>query len=297
MLEIVKGYLKKREVKFKEDIPTRDLCTLKIGGLASIVAEPLDYNQLAEVVAFLESNKIEYKIVGRMSNILPRDERYEGVIVRTVRLCDFSALGHRISVGAGEMLPSLAHKLADTSLDGLCELSGIPGTLGGAIACNAGAFGREIGELVESVLVYDRIDGGIVSLLQSELSFSYRKSVFSEGRFILLLATLNLCQGERTALLKRITELKSKRLATQPTEPSAGSVFKRSGEHIPSMLIDKCGLKGRRVGGCVISEKHAGFIVNRESATAEDFKCLAKIAEDEVFSRYGVRLQREVEYL
>ena len=297
MLEIVKGYLKKREVKYKESADLSRLSTVRIGGEAKILAEPQTIEELSDLLAFLKNNKIKCKILGRMSNVIPSDKPYDGVVVRTLGVKGLRLDGKVITVSTGEMLPSLALRLAELGIDGLTPLSGIPGTVGGSIVGNAGAFGTEIAELVKSVTVYDGLEGGIITLPGTDLGFSYRSSILKNGRFTVLSAELSLGYGERDALIEQIKKYKELRLDKQPTEPCAGSVFKRSADYAASMLIDRCGLKGRRVGGAMISKKHAGFIINTGGAFQSDYIRLAAIAEKEVLLRFGVRLEREVEYL
>ena len=297
MLEIVKGYLKKREVEYKENVLMSNLSTVRIGNIARVVAFPKSTSELTELTRFLSNNKIRNKIVGRMSNIVPSDTPYEGVLIRITGVRGYFVSGNTLTVNAGESLSSLACNLARSSLGGLEELSGIPGTVGGAIVGNAGAFGREISELVKEVRVFDKVDNVTSDLSNSELNFSYRSSLLKNDRFVVLSAKLKMCASDSNTLLKRLCEFGKIRKEKQPAEPSSGSVFKRPVGYIAAKLIDECGLKGTKIGGAVISEKHAGFIVNRRDATAKDYSTLCGIAEEEVFQRFGVRLEREVEFL
>ena len=297
MLESVIKDLKKRDVEIGENIPMKRIGSIGIGGDARIVIAPKTLEQFVSILNYLKNIQIKHKIVGRMTNLLPCDQPYEGVLVRSAGLLGYSLENGILKVNAGESLPGLSSKLSRIGLGGLEELSGIPGTLGGAVVGNAGAFGREIADLVESVTVLDQSSGKVTVLSNSDLSFGYRHSALKGSGLILLSAKLRLYSADPGVLTERIHRFRNERSIKQPKEPSVGSVFKRCGEHAASKLIDSCGLKGRRIGGAEISSVHAGFIVNKGGATAEDFKKLAILCEAEVYKRYGIRLEREVEYL
>lgn len=299
MTEEILGFLKANDVKYTRDEYLSRLSTVKIGGMADFVAYPDSEDKLIRLVEFLEEEKIEYKILGRMSNVLPADARYRGVIVRTdlMRRVDFQ--DNIIVAEAGISLPRLSSLCQDMSLSGLEELSGIPGSLGGAILGNAGAYGREISDLVIDVSAYDIDCKTVVEIPTERLGFGYRTSAFKASRLVILSARLGLTFGDKDKIQTKIREISTKRRNSQPTsKPSLGSTFKRPGENIyPWRLIDECGLRGFSIGGAAISEKHAGFIVNQGNATSADYLAVASYVKNTVQEKTGVNLEYEFEIL
>lgn len=292
-------FLKMNDVEYKENASLAAISTVKIGANADLIVYPNNIDKLVSLVSFFRKSKIRHKILGRMSNVLPPDENYCGVIVRTNRFCDYKIKGNLISASAGAFLPYLAKKTADAGLSGLEELSGIPGSLGGAVAGNAGAFGREISDLVESVRVFDVNSGVISDLKSNELGFKYRTSIFKSQELIILSASLRTCYSDKICIFSKISEYAKRRRGTQPVGfPSLGSTFKRPGDGIyAAKMIDECGLKGYKIGGASISERHAGFIVNVGGATASDYLSLADYATECVYRKFGINLEKEIEIL
>ena len=292
-------FLKMNDVEYKENICLSSISPIKIGGCAWIVAYPNSEEKLIRLACFLENEKIKYKILGRMSNVLPPDESYEGVIIRTDKFCDLKVDGSSITASAGAPLAYIAGIACKNGLSGLEELSGIPGSIGGCIIGNAGAFGREIAELISSVAVYCLDSKSLVCFSPDECGFEYRYSHFRGDRYIVLSATLSLAYGDPLIIRRRMDEFKQRRLRTQPTDkPSLGSCFKRvSADLSAARLIDECGLKGKGFGGAMISDKHAGFIVNTGGATAYDYITLSDFAAAQVYEKYAIRIEREVEII
>ena len=299
MTEEILGFLKANDVEYKRDESLSRLSTVRIGGICDIIAYPDSEDKLVRLVEFLEEGKIKYKILGRMSNVLPPDDRYRGVIVRTDLLNEVSLDGNLSTVGAGISLPKLSAICSNASLSGLEELSGIPGSLGGAIFGNAGAYGREISDLVIGVRAYDIDSKTIVELPGEIIGFSYRTSAFKSSRLVIISAKLGLSFGDKDEIQSKIREISTKRRTSQPINmPSLGSTFKRPSENVyPWRLIDECGLRGFAIGGAAVSEKHAGFIVNQGNATSADYLAVASYVKNTVQEKTGVNLEYEFEIL
>ena len=299
MIGYTKEYLKLSEVEFKENVKLKDFSPIRIGGNAAITAYPNSEKKFTELVLFLRNIGVKYKIVGGMSNILPDDGDYLGVIIKTERLNRFSIENERVYAMCGCGLPYLATACESASLCGMEPLSGIPGRVGGSVFGNAGAFGTEMSDIICSAKMFSPELNEVVELNSYEMNFSYRSSLLKTEPLILLSVNLRLKHEDAGKIRERTALLKYRRMLSQPIgEPSLGSIFKRIGPKLSAaQLIDSCGLKGRTIGGAVISEKHAGFIVNRGGATAADVKALIRLAEENVFDKYSVRPEREIEYL
>lgn len=292
-------FLKMNDVKYIENALLSRFSSVRIGGHCSVVAFPKDKEQLIFLVHFLWNNKTRYKILGRMSNVLPPDDKYKSVVIKTDLLRDIYISENTVVADVGISLPVLARNLADSGLSGTEELSGIPGSLGGAIFGNAGAFGREISDLVKNVEIYDPEKDTFETLSHQNAEFIYRGSLFTNKHFVILSATLDLCARSSDEIRSRMEHFLSARKQNQPSgEPSLGSVFKRPYEDLSAaQLIDRCGLKGYSIGGATVSEKHAGFIVNKGGATSKDYLDLANCVEDRVYEKFGIKLQKEIEIL
>ena len=299
MTREILDFLKVNDVKYKENFKLSLISPIKIGGIAKLIIYPDNKNKLIDVVDFLENRKIKYKILGRMSNVLLPDTEFNDIIIKTDELSFLEFHGTVVEAGAGITLPLLAKITADMGLSGLEELSGIPGSLGGAIRGNAGAYGREISDLVSQVTVYNFRTSSIECLKVDKIKFDYRFSSLVDADVILLSAKLSLARSDKIYANSLIQTYRERRTATQPVGlPSLGSTFKRPENEISaSKLIDECGLKGKRVGGAKISEKHAGFIVNVGGATAEDYLELSDIAKDMVYQKFGISLEKEIEVI
>ena len=298
MTEEILGFLKANDVKYTRDEYLFRLSTVKIGGMADFVAYPDSEDKLIRLVEFLEE-KIKYKILGRMSNVLPPDDRYRGVIVRTDLMNRVDFQGNIITAEAGISLHRLSSLCQDMSLSGIEELSGIPGSLGGAIFGNAGAYGREISDLVIDVSAYDIVSKTVFEIPSEKLGFGYRTSAFKASRLVILSARLGLTFDNKDKIQTKIREISSKRRNSQPMGmPSLGSTFKRPSENVyPWRLIDECGLRGFSIGCAAISEKHAGFIVNLGNATSADYFAVASYVKNIVQEKTGVNLEYEFEIL
>ena len=293
----ITDFLKMNDVEYKEDYRLSLISPIKIGGSALFVAYPSSADKLIKLVAFLEKAKIRYKILGRMSNVLPPDDGFDGVIIRTDRICDFSIRDKAAVISCGCSIPHISSVLCRAGLSGFEGISGIPGSIGGAIVGNAGAFGREISDILTSVYVY-LVDSDLcINLTADQCNFSYRSSSLLHNGAILLHAEFSLKKSNYISVKEEMDRCKTLRMSTQPYEfPSLGSTFKRpSVDTAAARLIDDCKLKGCSVGGAQVSEKHAGFIINIGGATAADYLNLSNHVAETVFKRFGVQLIREVE--
>ena len=299
MIEYVKDYLKMNDVQIFENKKLKDISPVKIGNEALIVAYPKTQEIFVRLVLLFEELGVKYKVVGRMSNILPPDEVFCGIIVRTDALSGCEIHGCEIIAESGMSLPRLSQAALSAGLCGFEELSGIPGSVGGGIFGNAGAFGREICDALTEVtyLSFDTKD--IVTVKASDLKFGYRSSSFNTLRSVILQCRFRASEDSRENISRRMSDFKKSRNASQPQGvPSLGSVFKRPSTDISAgKLIDMCGLKGYSVNDATISEKHAGFIVNNGCATAKDYIAVMDYAEQAVYERFKLRLEREIEVI
>lgn len=291
-------FLKKHDVKYKENINLSVISPVRIGGEAKIVAYPDEESKLCELVSFFRKLKIKHKVAGRMSNLLPPDENYDGILIRTDLLNNCSVSGNLLVASSGAGLPYCASLLCQHGLSGFEGLSGIPGSIGGAVIGNAGAFGQEICDRLVSVRVFDLKEEIIKILPQKDCGFGYRTSALKASDLIILSAGFELFSSDSLTVRAEMERCRKARLDTQPKEPSLGSTFKRPGDSIfAARLIDECGLKGYSLGGAEVSRKHAGFIVNRGSATSKDYIELSEYVAKCVYEKYKISLQREVEIM
>ena len=297
MFEALDAFLKAQDVKIevKKDFPLRRISTIGIGGEASYVLYPRSVSQLVLLVQLLHGEEIPYIISGRMSNVLFSDSVYHGVVIRTDKLCGVASDGSTLFCECGVTLASLARACISEELTGLEELFGIPGSIGGSVIGNAGAFGREIADVIKCVVAYNVESEEQYVLNSSDMKYSYRSSCLKGKEQIVLGAQLSLAKSERSAILDKSNEYKRIRAQAQPIgEKSLGSIFKRCAERSAGELIDMCGLKGLAVNDAQISHKHAGFIVNNGNAAASDVVSLMSIARCEVKNKFGLVLEPEI---
>lgn len=298
MLESLIGFLKKEDVEYKENYPMSRISSVRIGGDASLLICPSCIEKFISALDFIKKNAIKHKIIGGMTNILPCDGNYHGALISTRALGGVAPDGDTVVISAGENLGKAAVMLAESGIGGLSELVGIPGTVGGAIAGNAGAFGKDISEVLVDADVYDLHRGCVERMNVSELGFKYRDSIFKHSdHMVILCGRFRIIREDRDKINKQIIEIRHRRASTQPREPSLGSVFKRTAIGSAGRLIDVAGLKGTRIGNAAISERHAGFIVNLGGATAQEYISLAETAAERVYECFGVKPEREVEIL
>lgn len=297
MMEAVKQALSEHGIVYREHLLLHTVCTLRVGGVADLGIEPANEEELRLTVSLLNEAGIPFEVIGRGSNLFFGDGRLEGALILTEKMAGIRCDSERIYVECGVTLAALATYAAERSLCGLEFARGIPGSLGGAIFMNAGAYGSSMDQVVISSRAMDSKTGEFFTL--EEHDFGYRKSIYMEHpRWVCLGADLLLQKGDRDAIVQRMSELAQKRRASQPLEyPSAGSYFKRPEGHFAGKLIEDAGLKGRSVGGAQIAQKHAGFLINRGGATARDVLALEELVRDSVKEQFGISLEREVRYL
>lgn len=284
--------------QFQINAPMAQYTTFRVGGPADILVSPGSKDEVRTLFAAIQAEQVPCTILGNGSNVLVLDKGIRGVVLKLGNaLKSLCIEGNRIQVEAGVLLSRLAAAAADAGLTGLEFASGIPGSLGGAILMNAGAYGGEIGNLVRTVTVMD--PGGQIRILnRKQMDFRYRHSVVMETGDIILSATLELTPDDPAAIHDRIHELTQKRISKQPLNfPSAGSTFKRPPGYFAAALIDQAGLRGYRVGDAQVSEKHTGFVVNRGHATASEILQLMDDVKNRVHAMSGVWLEPEVRIL
>lgn len=286
-------------VEHKTNMPLSILSSFKIGGNASLAVFPKSREEMAAAVRASRAEGVRYAVIGRGSNVLFSDDGFDGAIILTNYIKQIRKENDIIYAETGVHLGVLASLAASCSLSGLEFSYGIPGSLGGAVFMNAGAYGGEMSDVVEYSDYYDPETDTFGRFSGNEQGFSYRESVYSKrGDLVILGASLKLREGDGEAIRALMSENMQKRKDKQPVElPSAGSAFKRPAVGFAAQMIDECGLKGLSIGGAAVSEKHAGFIVNNGGATANDVKALMKEVADRVYERFGVRLESEIRYI
>lgn len=287
------------QIGVRRSVPLSKLTSMQVGGAADYVLSPRDTGAFLRLLDRLPEAGLPYRILGNGTNIIAPDGGYAGIVVLTGRLDRISRSDRTLRLGAGVLLPRAANAAREAGLSGLEELYGIPGTVGGALVMNAGAYGREISDTLSSVTVYDPSSREVSVCRRSELSFSYRFGSIAARRLIVLSAVFELAPADPVAVADRMHAVSIMRSERQPMGfPSAGCIFRRTdGGESAGKLIRSVGLAGKRVGGAEISEKHAGFIINRGGATAADIRELAEEARLAVLQKLGIDLAYEVEFL
>ena len=286
--------LEKQNIEYKLDVSVKERASFKIGGRVALAIYPSTAEQVALALSTLVAAGIKYEIIGNASNLLFAFDYYDGAFVFTDRLDECNLYEEYISCGAGVSLTYLANLAAKNSLSGLEFAYGIPGFLGGAVYMNAGAYGGQMSDVVIHTVALNRKTGQISRL--DECEFGYRQSIYMRDRDLVCLgATMKLVRGEESEIRARMAENMRQRKEKQPLElGSAGSYFKRPEGHFAGKLIEDCGLKGFSVGGAQVSDKHAGFIVNRGGADWREVLELERIVKEKVALTFGVTLEREV---
>lgn len=263
----------------RQDEPMKNHTTFRIGGTADYLVNPANSEEAANLVRLLLANQIPFLILGNGSNILVSDKGIRGVVVCIGDGMDFvKVTGNSIVAGAGALLSKVAKEALSCGLSGLEFASGIPGSIGGAMVMNAGAYGSEMKDVVKSVTMLDLETGKVVTFTDDKMEFGYRTSIIKKHPYLVLEAEFELTGGSYDDIKARMDELNCKRREKQPLEyPSAGSAFKRPEGYFAAKLIEDAGMKGYRVGGAMVSDKHSGFIVNVDNASAAD---VVKVIED-----------------
>lgn len=269
--------------------------TFKVGGPADCLVSPSDEKQLGGIIRYLNKVEIPYFVVGNGSNLLVSDAGYRGVIIKIGDdMAQVTVDGDRIHAGSGASLARVARAALDAGLTGLEFAAGIPGTVGGALIMNAGAYDGEMKMVVEEVTVID-VEGNLLALDNSTMEFGYRTSALKNQKFVATGCTFLLKKGNPEEIKAKMDDFAQRRREKQPLEfPSAGSTFKRPEGHFAGKLIQDAGLAGFSVGGAQVSEKHCGFVINKGDATAKDIKVLIGFVQDKVKDTFGVDLEPEV---
>ena len=280
--------------------PMNKHTTLKIGGPAETFIKVTTIEEVKKVVEIANENNTPLYIVGNGSNLLVKDDGIQGIVLKLqldnieIEKKDKDVM---VNVESGVMMGFLAQKLMQEGITGFEELSGIPGTIGGAVRMNAGAHGKEMKDIIQTTTYID-MNGNIHTLTNKEQQFSYRSSIFTKEKYIILEATLKLQYGEKENIKQTMEKYLYWRKENQPLEyPNAGSTFKRGENFITAKLIDECGLKGYTIGGAQVSTKHAGFIINTGNATAKDVINLVEYVKAQVLKQTGKHIELELEII
>ena len=278
--------------------PLSKHCTFQIGGPADILVYPRNHEELRSLLSIVSKYQLPLQFLGKGSNLLICDEGLRGVTIKLSKHFDqFEVRGAKVTVDAGYSLIRLAAQLAKKGLGGLEFAGGIPGTIGGAIRMNAGAHGSDMSKIVSSVLVMTDT-GEMLNIHKDDLNFSYRHSILDEKPWLVLQASLDLNLSEPSLISNQMKSWKEKRLSSQPLkEASCGSVFKNPLPQYAGDLIERCGLKGYRIGNAQFSSMHANFIINAGDASARDVLSLIQTAQRRVFEQFGIHLTPEVKYV
>ena len=285
--------------KIEENVSLKKYTTYRVGGIAECIAYPRNVTCLVKLVRFLKGEKVGYKILGNGSNLLFSNKPYQKVLIRLDELNQIEFFGkNKIRVGAGVSLIKLSLLAAKKGYAGLEFASGIPGTIGGSVFMNAGAYKSDMGYVVERVKVLTP-DLKIIYLENKEMNFHYRSSFLQKHPdYICLEVIFKLQKGKREAILDVINERRQRRMESQPLEyPSAGSVFRNPEGNFAGKLIEDSGLKGKIHGGAMISDKHANFIVNYNNASSDDVKYLIDLCREQVFKNFEIELKVEQEFV
>lgn len=284
--------------RLKVDEPMKLHTTFRIGGKADYYAQPQNAEEIEKIITICKKENLPYYIIGNGSNLLVGDKGYRGLIMEIGHhMSSIQIEGTKITAQAGAILSKIANLALEAGLAGFEFASGIPGTFGGAVVMNAGAYEGEIKQVIEDVTVLTK-EGNIKRLSKEELELGYRTSCIALKEYLVLEGTINLETGIKEQIKERIFELKKQRIEKQPLEyPSAGSTFKRPEGYFAGKLIMDAGLKGYQIGAAQVAEKHCGFLINRKDATATEMIQLIEFVKKEVKKQFGVELETEIKML
>ena len=290
------NFLKDKQIEYSEDISLKEYTTFKIGGLAKLAIFPKTFDEVRDIILFMSNNDIKHITLGNCSNLLINSNGISIPVIFTNKLKNIELDNNDIICSSGVLLSQAANFAAENLLTGIEFAHGIPGSVGGAVYMNAGAYCGTMADVVTETIYVDS-KGNIKTVKGDEHKFAKRKSCFTEDDTILQ-TRFSLEKGTADEIKDLMSIFARKRRSTQPLEyPSAGSIFKRPEGHYAGALIENSGLKGYTVGGAQVSEKHAGFIINKGNATSDDVKNLISHIQETVLKNYGVHLEREVKYI
>lgn len=299
ILENLKLYMPEERIKQNE--PMKLHTSFKVGGPADFFVTVESIEELKNIIKFTKESNIPLYIVGNGTNLLVKDNGISGIVVK-LAMNKFEVSERKnskieVKAQAGVPLAFLGQKMLQSEIAGFEELSGIPGTIGGAIIMNAGAHGKEMKDIVKNVVAID-YDCNICEFTNEQCKFEYRNSMFENGKYIILQANLELEKGNKDEISRKMSEYMQFRKEKQPLEyPSAGSTFKRGTDFVTAKLIDDAGLKGYSIGGAQVSEKHAGFIINKNNATAQDILNLIKYVQETILKKFNKNIELEVKII
>lgn len=286
-----------------EDEPLSNHTSFKVGGPAKYLVYPKTISEIISIIELCEKNNMPYYVMGKGSNLLVSDKGYEGTIIKlnaefsNINISQLSKEEYLVRAQAGISLAKMAKFLANNGLAGFEFAAGIPGTLGGAVTMNAGAYDGEIKDIIIGATVLDK-DCNLINLSKEELELGYRSSIIQKEGYIVLEVEFVFNKGDSDEIFAKIIDLNNRRRDKQPLEyPSAGSAFKRPEGNYAGKLIMDCGLKGYSIGGAQVSTKHCGFVINKGSATATDVSDLLNHIKKVVYEQFGVPLEQEVKML
>ncbi|WP_336760032.1 UDP-N-acetylmuramate dehydrogenase [Paenibacillus sp. USHLN196] len=283
------------KVKFNE--PLKEHTYIKIGGNADILVHPTTIDEIKKIVEIANIHQLPLTVIGKGSNVIIKDGGIRGVTISLSHFDQVNVTEDNIIAQSGADIIDVSRLALDHSLTGLEFACGIPGSTGGALYMNAGAYGGQVADVVKRATVINK-DGAVVEIARDEMKFGYRNSLFKMDHYIILEAEFELQKGNKEEIASKMKELTFLRESKQPLEfPSCGSVFKRPEGHFAGKLIQDCNLQGTRIGGAEISMKHAGFIVNVDHATAQDYMDLIHFIQQKVYDTFHVELETEVIFL
>lgn len=288
---MIKSFIDTSGVEYYEDVSLKKYNTYKIDAKAKYLVFPKDSVELISLISYLKDNNCKFLVLGNGSNVIFNFEYYDGVIIRLDRFNSISINDNVIEVGAGYSLIKLANEVALLGLSGLEFASGIPGCVGASVAMNAGAYNHSLAEVVESVMILTP-DNEIITMNNEELEFNYRESFLKHNKdYIILSCKIILSHGNKEEILELISNRRIRRMESQPLNyPSAGSVFRNPEGNYAGKLIEDCGFKGYKLGGAMVSLKHANFIINYDGATGRDIVLLINKIKNSVKEKYGIDL-------
>lgn len=296
--EILELGIAKENILFNELMSKHT--TFKVGGPAECYIKIDNIKDLRNILKFAKDNNININILGNGSNVLVSDKGIKGIVLNIkfnkIEMMNYDRKIYA-NIGAGVKVSILGHLLLKNEITGFEELSGIPGTIGGAIKMNAGAHGKEFKDIVNTVTCMD-YNGNIKQFENKDMNFGYRRSMLKDKKYIVLEVGMQFEKGIEKNIKEKMDEYKKYRKEKQPIEyPSAGSTFKRGEDYITAKLIDEAGLKGYSIGGAEVSEKHAGFIINKGNATAKDILELIEYVRNKIYEKYNKEIELEIEII
>lgn len=278
--------------------PLKNHTTFKVGGPCDILMRPKSEKEIIDIVRYCNEKQIPFMVIGNGSNLLVRDKGIRGVVIKLDK--NFSEItfdGQRVIAQSGALLSTVSKKSFKQNLTGFEQVSGIPGSIGGAMVMNAGAYDREVSSLVDKVRCLTK-QGQVVEYLKEEMDFSYRSSRVSKENLIVLSVEFKLEKGDHDEIMEKFADYDYRRRSKQPLDKnSAGSTFKRPEGYYASKLIDDAGLRGYTYKRAQVSEKHCGFVINIDDASCQDVLTLINQVQDKVFEKYGVELETEVKII